>query len=141
MTGALRPPEGRAPADSAGSPGASTRSGGAVVWAVVVGAFAALALAGPLKMILRSGDDGPSAVGTVKMAGLRFSPGTLTVPAGTEVVFDNNDVAPHTVTAEDGSLDSGILKPGAVFRLTLNQRLAYFCAVHPDMTATVEIAG
>jgi plastocyanin len=36
------------------------------------------------------------------MAGLAFAQGTLTVARGATVVFDNDDTAPHTVTARPG---------------------------------------
>jgi plastocyanin len=75
------------------------------------------------------------------MAGLKFAPDALVVPRGTTVLFDNNDVAPHTVTSQDGSIDSGILRPGATFSLVVNTRFEYFCAIHPSMEASIEIEG
>ena len=112
-------------------------------WFVVLALFEVMAIAGPVKMIVRSvGDDDATGGGSVvKMAGLKFAPAELTVPRGTVVLFDNNDVAPHTVTANDNSIDSGTLRPGGTFTLTVNGRLDYFCAIHPSMTATIQIAG
>lgn len=111
-------------------------------WFVLIAFFEVLAIAGPVKMFVRSGDKAASGDGSVvKMSGLQFAPNKLTVPRGTVVLFDNNDSAPHTVTATDDSIDSGTLKPGGTFTLTVNSRLEYFCAIHPSMTATVEIAA
>src|SRR4029453_9246220 len=62
-----------------------------------------------------------AAGGTVKMAGLAFAPGTLTVAKGATVVFDNDDTAPHTVTARSGGVNSGVLDPGKQFRLTASE--------------------
>jgi plastocyanin len=114
-------------------------------WLLLLLLFGVLAVAGPYKMIRGedggdTGDGGQGAV--VHMAGLTFAPDALVVERGTEVQFVNDDVAPHTVTAEDDTVDSGILKPGAAaFRLVVGQRFAYFCAIHPSMTATIEISG
>jgi plastocyanin len=78
---------------------------------------------------------------TVEMAGTKFAPAEITVARGAEITFDNNDVAPHTVTADDGSTDSGIIDPGKAFKLTVNDAFAYHCEVHPSMKATVRLEG
>jgi plastocyanin len=111
-------------------------------WAVLVVLFEVMAIAGPVKMLTRgSGDGGGSGTGDqVNMAGLTFAPGELVVDRGTSVRFVNDDVAPHTITATDGSgVDSGTLNPGDEFTLTINQNFAYFCAIHPSMTASVVV--
>jgi plastocyanin len=79
--------------------------------------------------------------GTVKMAGLAFAPGTLTVARGTTVVFDNDDTAPHTVTARSGGVDSGVLDPGKRFNVTVTEGFDYFCSIHPSMTAKIAVTG
>ena len=127
------------------------------VWVLVVVAMVGLALAGPV-IILRDrlADDQPAAPtaaegaqpvaaaaggggGTVKMAGLSFAPGTLTVARGATVVFDNDDTAPHTVTARSGGIDSGVLDPGKQFSLVVTDGFDYFCSIHPSMTAKIAV--
>ena len=115
------------------------------VWFLVVVAMVGLAVAGPV-IIVRDqvGDDtpaAPSAAGgsTVKMAGLAFAPATLTVARGTTVVFDNDDTAPHTVTARSGGVDSGVLDPGKQFSLAVTDGFDYFCSIHPSMTAKIAV--
>ena len=110
--------------------------------------FAAIAIAAPVKIMReQSEDDGQpsgeeSAQRVVKMRGLKFAPATLTVRKGATVTFDNDDVAPHTVTeADDGEIDSGLLNPGQSFDLVVDEPLEYFCAVHPSMKASVELTG
>ena len=133
------------------------------VWLLVVVVMVGLAVAGPV-IILRDqlADDTPAAPtaaegaqpvaaaagggggtggGTVKMAGLSFAPGTLTVARGTTVVFDNDDTAPHTVTARSGGVDSGVLDPGKQFSLTVTDGFDYFCSIHPSMTAKIAVTG
>jgi plastocyanin len=128
------------------------------VWLLVVVLMAGLAVAGPAIMIrdqLADREATPSAAegaqpaegapaaagGTVKMAGLAFAPGTLTVAKGSTVVFDNDDTAPHTVTARSGGVDSGVLDPGRQFSLTATEGFDYFCTIHPSMTATIVATG
>jgi len=78
---------------------------------------------------------------TVGMAGLKFQPGTLTVAKGTTVVFDNDDTAPHTVTARSGGTDSGVIDPGKSFSLVAASSFDYFCSIHPSMTAKLVVTG
>jgi plastocyanin len=129
------------------------------VWLLVVVLMAGLAVAGPVIMVrdqLADREATPSAAegappaegapaaaggGTVRMAGLAFAPGTLTVARGSTVVFDNDDTAPHTVTARSGGVDSGVLDPGRQFSLTATEGFDYFCAIHPSMTAKIVVAG
>ena len=109
-----------------------------------------LAVAGPVIMVRdQLADDAPAtpaapaaaAGSTVKMAGLAFAPGTLTVARGSTVVFDNDDTAPHTVTARSGGVDSGVLDPGRQFSTTVTGGFDYFCSIHPSMTATIAVTG
>ena len=128
------------------------------VWFLVVVAMVGLAVAGPVIMVRdQVGDDTPAAPSaaegalpaaeaaaggsTVTMAGLAFAPGTLTVARGTTVVFDNDDTAPHTVTARSGGVDSGVLDPGRQFSLAVTEGFDYFCSIHPSMTAKIAVTG
>lgn len=121
------------------------------VWLLVVVLMVVLAVAGPVIMVRdQLADDAPAAPAapaaaaagsTVKMAGLAFAPGTLTVARGSTVVFDNDDTAPHTVTARSGGVDSGVLDPGRQFSLTATEGFDYFCKIHPSMTAKIVVTG
>jgi plastocyanin len=129
------------------------------VWLLVVVAMVGLALAGPVIIIrdrLADRVAAPSAAegaqpaaapagggggGTVRMAGLAFAPATVTVARGATVVFDNEDTAPHTVTARSGGVDSGVIDPGRQFSLTVSDGFDYFCSIHPSMTAKIAVTG
>jgi plastocyanin len=125
------------------------------VWLLVVLAMIGLAVAGPVVMVrdrlagaAPAAAAGPAAGGqaagggaTVRMAGLAFAPGTLTVARGTTVVFDNDDTAPHTVTARSGGADSGVLDPGRQFSLAVTDGFDYFCSIHPGMAAKIAVTG
>jgi plastocyanin len=119
------------------------------VWRLVVVVMCGLALAGPVIIVrdrLAAREPAPSpaaAAGgsTVTMAGLAFAPAELTVPRGTTVIFDNDDSAPHTVTARSGAVDSGVLDPGRRFSLTVGDGFDYVCSIHPSMTAKIVVTG
>jgi plastocyanin len=125
-----------------------------VLYSVYVIVLLALAVSGPVAMIrfnqataspspepgaVAAPAGGAAAAPRVGMAGLAFAPATLTVAKGTTVRFDNDDVAPHTVTG--GSVDSGTIAPGGTFSLQVNEPLDYHCEIHPSMTAKILLAG
>jgi plastocyanin len=61
-----------------------------------------------------------------------FAPEVVRVPVGTEVEWDMAGRNPHTVTADDGSYDSGILQPGDEYSRTYDKPgvYPYFCTLH-----------
>jgi plastocyanin len=77
---------------------------------------------------------------SVRMAGSRFEPATITIAPGQTVRWFNDDTAPHTVTAIDGSWDSGDLSPGGSFerRFDTQGTYPYVCRYHPWMTGKVQ---
>jgi plastocyanin len=83
----------------------------------------------------------PAAGGTaVTISGFAFAPASVTVKVGDTVTWTNKDSVPHTVTAADGSFNSGSLAQGATFSFTFQKAgtFTYRCTVHPTMApATV----
>ena len=84
---------------------------------------------------------GGSSGSTVSIKYMAFSAGTLTITAGTTVTWTNNDGTAHTVTADDGSFDSGDIPAGGKFshKFTTAGTVAYHCAIHPMMKAGVKV--
>ncbi|MFI0739519.1 plastocyanin/azurin family copper-binding protein [Streptomyces sp. NPDC021100] len=76
---------------------------------------------------------------TVSIRDFSFIPGQLTVTAGDTVTWTNDDGTDHTVTADDGSFDSGPFGPGGTFAHTFAQSgtFPYHCEIHPEMRGTV----
>ena len=75
------------------------------------------------------------------ISGFAFE-GTITVTAGTEVVWTDLDGAGHTVAAREGAFDSGgTLERGQSFSFTFHQPGDYqfYCEIHPSMTGTVVV--
>jgi plastocyanin len=85
-----------------------------------------------------------SASGRVAKSGMRnlaFVPGRVEVAAGTTVEWTNHDPLQHSVTADDGSFDSGLIASGATWRHTFTTPGTYtfHCTPHPFMKGTVVV--
>ena len=73
-----------------------------------------------------------------------YIPSTAVVPAGTTVVWSNDDTAAHTVTSTDVSpmaFDSSLFLPETTFEVTFDDpgEYPYWCVVHPWMAGTVVV--
>jgi amicyanin len=79
----------------------------------------------------------------VTMQGYAFGPATLTVPAGSTVTWTNQDTAPHDVktTSAPAAFHSPMLNKGGSwsFTFTTPGTYAYYCTVHPNMTARIVV--
>jgi plastocyanin len=85
---------------------------------------------------------GAAAAGTVvEMRAMAFAPLRIEVTAGATVEFTNRDQLEHTVSANDGSWDSGPIAAGATWRHTFDQpgTYAFHCTPHPFMTGVVVV--
>jgi len=77
-----------------------------------------------------------------------FIPSSVSISAGSTVVWMNDDTAAHTVTSgspttgPDGVFDSSLVMVGASFEVTFDDAgsIDYFCMVHPWMTGTVNVS-
>jgi plastocyanin/uncharacterized membrane protein len=74
---------------------------------------------------------------------MHFEPATLNVKEGDSVEWKNQDIFTHTVTANDGSFDSGPIAPGGSWQTTLSKTgsVAYHCGPHPNMAAELVVSG
>jgi plastocyanin len=70
-----------------------------------------------------------------------FSPSSITITAGTTVTWTNNVEALHTVTADDGSFNSGDLTYYKTYSRTFSAAgtFPYHCAHHANMKGTVVV--
>ncbi len=84
-----------------------------------------------------------AAVHGVNVADSLFDPETITVQVGDTVAWDNTGAIPHTVTANDGSFNSGNLSPGASFSYTFSQpgTFEYYCKYHAVKGSGVGMIG
>jgi plastocyanin len=85
---------------------------------------------------------GESPAAEVKIDNFSFAPQTLTVAAGTQVTWTNQDDIPHTVVSEDKTtFKSHALDTDEKFSFTFTKpgTYTYFCSIHPKMTAKVVV--
>lgn len=67
------------------------------------------------------------------------NPADITVPSETTVVWTNEGEKPHTVTAHDGSFDSGTLYPGESYQVTFYEPGTYTYQCSPAMLGSVTV--
>ena len=105
-------------------PGAVSSSGLAALAALAVGAPAAAAAPPQVSILFQA-----------------FSPSTVDALPGETVTWPNVSGRTHTVTADDGSFDSGELADGATFAQAFAApgAFAYHCRIHPGMTGEVDV--
>lgn len=84
------------------------------------------------------GSTGPGA-NEVFIQGNAFTPSSITVAANTTITWTNKDAAPHTVTSNSGTFNSGTISTNGTFSHTFTAAgtYAYYCTIHPSMTASV----
>ena len=111
------------------------------IWLVIVVFFTGTFVFSPLRILYKHNDGGGGTAGTVTLSNFMFKPSSVTVPAGTNVVFENVDVARHTVAADDGRFDSGAIDPGESFEVVVDATVTYHCDYHADMQATIAVEG
>lgn len=72
---------------------------------------------------------------------LAFMPGRVEVPVGGTVVWTNRDAVGHSITADDGSFDSGVIAPGATWRHSFAQAgtHGFHCTPHPFMHGQIVV--
>jgi plastocyanin len=86
----------------------------------------------------------PTTTATVGAYDNRFEPQTINVQPGTTVRWVNYGQHAHTVTADDGSWDSGDIQPGASYSATFNNpgTYYYYCRHHTqDRMRGVVVVG
>lgn len=80
---------------------------------------------------------GAPAMHAVSMPSFTFSPASLTVQVGDTVVWTDTDAHEiHTVTAVDGTFDSGAIQPGHAYSHTFTSAgtVPYYCVLHGSPT-------
>lgn len=118
------------------------RSGGGMLALTAVLGAASLALAA-----CAGGNDQESAVGpqegtpALQIQDFAFQPNALSAAAGGRVQISNKDTAPHTVTADDRSFDSGNIAPngGAEITVSGTGEIPYHCSIHDYMRGVIRV--
>jgi plastocyanin len=118
-----------------------------ITGSLIVCAAAGLFTAGAL--ILDDGPARPAAAATppagtgtqIEISGFAFA--AAPVPPGSTVVAANRDAEPHTVTAADGSFDSGQIPSGNAVAFVAPAAPGTYqivCTIHPSMSGQLVVA-
>lgn len=85
---------------------------------------------------------GSGGSGQANIENFAFDPKQLTAKVGETVTWKNDDSTSHTVTADDGSFDSGSLASEKTFSQKFDKpgTYQYHCALHSSMIATVVVS-
>ncbi|MGN6253994.1 MAG: cupredoxin domain-containing protein [Solirubrobacterales bacterium] len=77
----------------------------------------------------------------VQIVEFTYEPDPVVVQAGGKVIWQNEDAASHTATADDGSFDTGTIEEGKLGSATFKEpgTFTYHCEIHPTMHGTVEV--
>jgi plastocyanin len=78
---------------------------------------------------------------SVSIEDFYFEPSEAAIQPGDTITWTNEGNHPHTVTADDGSFDSGTLQPGESYSHTFQSpgMVPYHCSIHPFMTGSVSV--
>ena len=78
---------------------------------------------------------------TVSVASFKYSPAAVVVKKGAVIHFVNNDLAGHSLTADDSSFDTDIIGKDATKDVTMNTvgTFKVHCKAHPSIQATVTV--
>jgi plastocyanin len=121
---------------------------GMAVAALAVGAYVVW---GPSDGSDASGEDGGAAAagaldlprGTIVAVDFEYPVGEVTVGTGDPLTFENRGPSRHTLTADNGRFDSGVIEAGQTFTVTLDgpRQIEVHCEIHPTMRAVITVTA
>jgi plastocyanin len=96
-----------------------------------------------MSMASASANSTPVATDAVSIKNFGFSPATITVTAGSTVVWTNNDSVQHDITFDAGGIASSVLNHNDTFSHAFPTpgTYHYICSIHPFMHGTVIVTG
>jgi plastocyanin len=110
-----------------------------ILCTLLVLSAAILGTAVALKQSSRAADAAGVTKTVTISATFKYTPATLTIKAGTTVVWKNSSTSAHTVTGT--GFNSPTINPGATYKHTFTKKgtYAYHCVFHPYMKGTVVV--
>src|SRR4029078_10090247 len=80
---------------------------------------------------------------SIRIASFRFVPSPAAVRVGQSVTFRNEDIVPHTATADGpaSAFESGSIAANGAWRFTARRKgiVTYHCRFHPTMKGTLVV--
>jgi amicyanin len=85
----------------------------------------------------------PAQTNQVKITKFAFAPAVITVVAGTQVTWTNEDAIPHDVFAPPAGLQSSVLNQNDSYTHTFSKpgTYHYICSIHPFMHGTIVVTA
>jgi plastocyanin len=78
--------------------------------------------------------------GAVAIHNFAFQPMTLSAKVGDSITVTNQDNTSHSLTANDGSFDTGVFSSGSkTVKLTKAGTFTFHCQIHSFMTGTITV--
>jgi plastocyanin len=78
-------------------------------------------------------------VATVEIKGMKFMPEKLAIHKGDTVVWVNNDLTSHCVTATGKTWTSSTIASGSSWKKVINENTDYYCAIHVVMKGRINV--
>ena len=79
---------------------------------------------------------------SIAIQGFSFKPSPARAKVGDTITVSNSDGTDHTLTADDGSFDTGRFSSGSrTITLAKAGSFAYHCAVHNFMTGIIQVSS
>lgn len=107
---------------------------------LVTGALCCIGVAAPAAMAAGASTSKAMRTQQVEIRNFAFAPATLTVPAGTRVVWTNRDEEPHVITSAGAQFASSKgMDTSDSYAVTFSKpgTYAYYCSIHPMMVGTI----
>ncbi len=79
--------------------------------------------------------------GAINIHSFMFQPNPTTAKVGDTITVTNQDGTDHSLTATDGSFDTGVFSSGSkTITLTKAGTFTYHCKIHNFMTGTITVS-
>jgi plastocyanin len=83
-----------------------------------------------------------AAAGKITIQGFKFVPDPSTAKVGATVTVTNQDGTDHSLTATDGSFDTGVFSSGSkTFTVSKAGTFSFHCRIHNFMTGTLTVTS
>jgi plastocyanin len=82
-----------------------------------------------------------AAAGTIDITGFKFVPSPAQAKVGDTITVTNKDGTDHSLTANDGSFDTGVFSSGSkTITLTKAGTVSIHCRIHNFMTGSIVVS-
>ena len=85
---------------------------------------------------------GATASNAITIKSFKFTPSPASAKAGATVTVSNGDGTDHSLTADDGSFDTGVFSSGTkTITVSKAGSFSYHCKIHNFMTGVIQVSG